>query len=45
MRYTTHIGLIALVCLLGSGLSKGETTIDTLFQAAVEQAAQVSRDI
>ena len=43
MRYTTHIGLIALVCLLGSGLSKGETTIDTLFQAAVEQVGKVSR--
>ena len=43
MRYTTHIGLIALVCLLGSGLSKGETTIDTLFQAAVEQVGKVNR--
>ena len=43
MRFTTHIGLIALVCLLGSGLSKGETTIDALFQAAVEQVGKVSR--
>ena len=44
MRYTTHIGLIALVCLLGSGLSKGETTIDTLFQAAIEQVGKVSQE-
>ncbi len=43
MRFTTHIGLIALVCLLGSGLSRGETTIDALFQNAMEQVGQVSR--
>ena len=43
MRFTTHIGLIALVCLLGSGLSKGETTIDALYQNAMEQVGQVSR--
>ncbi len=43
MRFTTHIGLIALVCLLGSGLTRGETTIDTLFQNAMEQVGQVSR--
>ncbi len=43
MRYTTHIGLITLVCLLGSGLSRGETTIDALFQAAVEQVGKVNR--
>ncbi len=43
MRYTTHIGLIALACLLGSGLSKGETTIDSLFQNAMEQVGKVSQ--
>ncbi|MCE2435512.1 MAG: hypothetical protein J4F29_21725, partial [Candidatus Latescibacteria bacterium] len=43
MRFTTHIGLIALACLLGSGLSRGESTIDALFQAAVEQVGHVSR--
>ena len=43
MRYTTHIGLIALVCLLGSGLSRGETTIDAMFQNAMERVDQVSR--
>ena len=43
MRFKTHIGLIALVCLLGSGLTRGETTIDTLFQNAMEQVGQVSR--
>ena len=42
MRFTTHIGLIALACLLGPGSSKGETTIDALFQAAVEQVGKVS---
>ena len=36
MRFKTHIGLIALACFLGTGSSKGETTIDSLFQAAVE---------
>ncbi len=43
MRFTTHIRLIALTCLLAFGSSKGETTIDTLFQAAVEQVGKVSR--
>ena len=43
MQFTTHIGLIALVCLLGSGMSRGETTIDALFQNAMEQVGQVSR--
>ena len=43
MRFTTHIGLIALACFLGTGSSKGETTIDSLFQAAVEQVGKVSR--
>ena len=43
MRYTTHIGLIALVCLLGSGLSRGETTIDAMFQNAMERVGQVSQ--
>ena len=43
MRYTIHIGLIALACLFGSGLSRGETTIDALFQNAMEQIGHVSR--
>ena len=43
MRFSIHIGLIALVCLFGPDSSKGETTIDTLFQAAVEQVGKVSR--
>ena len=43
MRFTTHIGLIALVCLLGFGLSRGETTIDALFQNAMEQVGKVNR--
>ncbi len=42
MRFKTHIGLIALACFLGTGSSKGETTIDSLFQAAVEHG-KVSR--
>ena len=43
MRFTICIGLIALVCLFGSGSSKGETTIDLLFYVAVEQVGKVSR--
>ena len=43
MRFTTHIGLIALVCLLCSGMSRGETTIDAQYQNAMEQVGQVSR--
>ena len=43
MRFTIHIGSIVLVCLFGSGLSRGETTIDALFQNAMEQIGQVSR--
>ena len=43
MRVAIHIGLIALACLLGSGSSRGATTIDALFQAAVEQVGQVSQ--
>ena len=43
MRFTICIGLIALVCLFGPDSSKGETTIGTLFQAAVEQVGKVSR--
>ena len=43
MRFTIHIGLIVLACLLSSGSSKGETTIDALFQAAVEQVGKVSQ--
>ena len=43
MRFTIHIGLIALASLFVSGLSKGETTIDALFQAAEQQVGKVSR--
>ena len=42
MRFTIHVGLIALACLFGSGLSRGETTIDSLFQNAIEQVGVVS---
>ena len=43
MRFTLQVGLIALTCLFGSGLSRGETTIDALFQNAMEQVGHVSR--
>ena len=43
MRFTIQAGLIALACLFGTGLARGETTIDTLFQATVEQVGQMSR--
>ena len=43
MRFTTHIGLIALACLLGPGSSRGETTIDSLFHMAEQQVGHVSR--
>ena len=43
MRFTTQIGLVVLACLFGSGLSRGETTIDALFQEAVEQIGQVNQ--
>ena len=42
MRFTIHIGMIALACLFGSGLSRSETTIDSLFQNAIEQVGVVS---
>ena len=35
--------ILLLICIFNFGLSKGETTIDALFQAAVEQVGQVSR--
>ncbi|MCY3871595.1 MAG: GWxTD domain-containing protein, partial [Gemmatimonadetes bacterium] len=44
MRFTMRIGLIALACLFGSGLSRGATTIDSLFQAAEQQVGLVSRE-
>ena len=44
MRFTTHIGLIALTCLLSFGSSKGETTIDSLFHMAEQQVGKVSRE-
>ena len=43
MRVAIHIGLIALACLWGPGLSRGETTIDSLFHVAEQQVGQVGR--
>ena len=43
MRFTIHVGLIALACLFGSNSSRGEATIDALFQNAMEQIGHVSR--
>ena len=42
-RSAIYTGFILLICIFGSGLSRGETTIGTLFQNAMEQAGQVSR--
>ena len=36
-------GFILMICIFGAGLVKGETTIDALFQNAMEQIGQVSR--
>ena len=44
MRFTIHIGLIALISLFSADSSKGETTIDSLFHAAEQQVGQVSRE-
>ena len=38
-----YTGFILMLCIFGAGLARGETTIDTLFQSAVEQVGQVSR--
>ena len=38
-----YTGFTLLFCIFGSGLSRGETTIDALFQNAMEQVGQVSR--
>ena len=38
-----YTGFILLFCIFGSGLSRGETTIDVLLQNAMEQVGQVSR--
>ena len=37
-----YTGFTLLICIFGAGLSRGETTIDLLFQAAVEQVGVVS---
>ena len=42
-RFTIRIGLIALACIFGAGLVRGETTIDALFRVAVEQVGKVSQ--
>ena len=36
-------GFILLICIFGAGSSRGETTIDALFQNAMRQVGQVSR--
>ena len=38
-----YTGFILLICIFGAGLVRGETTIDALFQSAVEQVGKVSR--
>ena len=38
-----YTGFTLLFCIFGAGLSKGETTIDALFQNAMKQVGQVSR--
>ena len=38
-----YTGFTLLFCIFGAGLSKGETTIDALFQNTMEQVGQVSR--
>ena len=38
-----YTGFILLFCIFGAGLSRGETTIDVLFQSAVEQVGHVSQ--
>ncbi len=38
-----YTGLILLFCIFGAGSSRGKTTIDALFQAAMEQVGEVSR--
>ena len=43
MRFTIHVGLIALACLFGSDSSRGEATIDSLFYTAEQQVGLVSR--
>ena len=43
MGLVTYTGFILLICIFGTGSSRGETTIDTLFQNAMEQVGVVSR--
>ena len=38
-----YTGFTLLFCIFGAGLSKGETTIDVMFQSAVEQVGHVSQ--
>ena len=38
-----YTGFIALICIFGTGLARSETTIDALFQNAMEQVGKVSR--
>ena len=38
-----YTGFILLICIFGTDSSRGETAIDALFQAAVEQVGKVSR--
>ena len=38
-----YTGFTLLICIFGTNLVRGETTIDVLFQSAVEQVGKVSR--
>ncbi len=42
-RSVIYTGFILLCCIFGTNLARGETTIDVLFQSAVEQVGKVSR--
>ncbi len=42
-RFVIHIVLITLTSLFGSSSSRGETTIDSLFQVAEQKVGQVGR--
>ncbi len=42
-RLAIYTGFTLLICIFGTNLAKGETTIDVLFQNAMEQVDQVSR--
>ncbi len=43
-QFIIRMGLIMLTCFFGTSVSKGETTTDALFQAAVEQVGKVTSE-